>query len=115
AWTQIDAIPGRDQPEIELGVLVVREGFVISSDRAKSLYVHQRVMTMIHKSSLCQPAVGRPSGALLRILCRSRRFLETCHTACGHAYNDRIGACHFLRSKQCFTKAGGIIRMRIDP
>ena len=26
-----------------------------------------------------------------------------------------VGACHFLRGKQCFTKACGIIRMRIDP
>ena len=115
AWTQIDAIAGRDQPEIELGVLVVRESFVISSDGAKRLYVHQGVMAMIHKSPLCRPAVGRPSVAQLRILRRSRGFLETCHAPCGHAYNDRLGACHFLRGKQCFTKAYGIIRMRIDP
>ena len=105
AWTQIDAIPGRDQPEIELGVLIVRESFVISSDGAKSLYVHQGVMAMIHKSSLCQPAVGRPSVAQLRILCRSRGFLETCHAPCGHAYNDRTRRLSFPAPQAMFHKS----------
>jgi hypothetical protein len=114
-WAQIDAIPGGDQAEIELGVLVVRESFVISSDRAKSVCVHQGVMAMIHKSSLCQPAVGRPSVAQLGILCRSRGFLETCRAPCGHAYHDRLGVCHLLRRKQCSTKVDGIIGMGINP
>jgi hypothetical protein len=72
-------------------------------------------MAMIHKSSLCQPAVGRPAVAQPGILCRGRGCLETCHAPRGHAYNDRLGAGHFLRSKQCSTKAHGIIGMRINP
>ena len=72
-------------------------------------------MTVIHKSPLCQLAMGRPSVAQLGILRRGSRLLETCHAPCGHAYNDRFGPCHFLRSQQCFTKAGGIIGMRINP
>jgi hypothetical protein len=115
AWAQIDAISGRDQPEIELGVLVVRERFVISSDRAKRLYVHQGVMAVIDKSPLRQLAMGRPSVAQPGILRRGSCLLETRHARCGHAYNDRFGPGHFLRSQQCFTKAGGITGMRINP
>jgi hypothetical protein len=72
-------------------------------------------MAMIDKSSLRQSAVGGSSIAQLRILRRGRCFLETCQAPCGHAYNDRLGACHFLRSKQRSTKAGGIIRMGVSP
>src|SRR4029078_4838474 len=73
------------------------------------------VMAMIHETPLGRPAVSRASIAQPGILRHGRRLLEACHALCGHADNDRIGTCRLLCGEQCFTKACGIIGMRIDP
>ena len=72
-------------------------------------------MAMIDKPPLRRPAVSRTSVAEPGVLRRSRGLLETRRATCGHADDDRRGARHFLRGKQCRTEACGIIGMGIDP
>ena len=65
-----DLPPRLTQPEIQLGVLVVTEGFVVPSDFAKGIDPHQRVMSVVDKPTLPQMATGTVVGGVYEIVGR---------------------------------------------
>ncbi|MNS17237.1 hypothetical protein D3C72_489090 [compost metagenome] len=63
-----DASPRPRQPQVQLGVLVVAEGFVVAAHGDEILDPHQGVMAMIDPAAGPADAMNRPACADARVL-----------------------------------------------
>src|SRR6185437_5757460 len=82
---------------------------------AKAVHIDQRVMTVIDKPPLRQPAMGRTTITQSRVLCGSRSRLKTSLTLGDHADDHRIRARRLLGLKQFFTEVAWVVSVRVYP
>src|SRR5262245_42724041 len=113
--TQIDMISAFCQPDIELGVLVVREAFVVSTDGSECLDRHQGVVPMVDPAASGLVAMGRATIAEDRVLgCGCGSFEAS--VSCGiHADDHRVSLCPCLDLQQLLAVAIRICGVGINP